>query len=494
MGIVKRQSLWNAFGGYVGVVVGAVNALVVLPWAFAHDPEGFGFIRWVLSASLLVGAWAHLGYPHALVTFAPRIPEGRRADLFGWGLLSGAAVVVLLGIAGAIWGSELLADAVHSDRFDWGWKPLWLLIGSYVLYELVASQAQSAYRVVAPQWIKDVGRKTVLTAAAGAFALGWLDFNEFVWSVAWGHAVLTVLLLVATRSLLAWGWRADDLPWKSFLAYAGFMVLTAGAQMVVGQLDVLLIGQRLDLESVAQYSIAFQLGVVVAIPAKSVGYSLRPMIAEAWARTDLPRLLELVRRGGAHQWYGTVFLVFGLMALLPVVESLLPEAYRGVSELTVWIAAAQAIHAFTGVSGLVLLSSKRYRWDFWANAGLVVFIAAAGWWALPRYGTIAMGWILVGSALAYNGFKGLLVRNLLGAWPSGVRALPGGGYVLFAVLLHAACTGLDAVFGVIFGACVEAIAQGVLFFILIHGTQEVPDFRDLIHGLFQRFKCWVGIH
>jgi O-antigen/teichoic acid export membrane protein len=320
MGIVKRQSLWNAAGGYLGVVIGAVNALFLMPWAFAQDPDGFGFVRWILSASLLVGAFAHVGFPHALVTFAPRLPADRRRDVFGAGLVSGLGVVLALGVLGIFGGDAWIQQAVGLGVFSWGWKPLWALVASYVVFELVASQAQSAYRVVAPQWIKDVGRKAVLTLASAALILDLLDFPSFLWAVTAGHALLTLVLVFYARKWIAVGWDWSGLPWRAFLAYAGFMVLTAGAQMAMGQLDVLLIGKRLSLAAVAQYSIAFQLGVVVSVPSKAMGYSLRPLIAEAWSRSDTARLLELVRRGGVHQFYGTAFLVLGLWAVLPVVE------------------------------------------------------------------------------------------------------------------------------------------------------------------------------
>ena len=471
-------------GGYLGVVVGAVNALVLLPWAFAADPDGFGFVRWILSAALLVGAFAHLGYPHALVTFAPRVAPERKADLFGAGLASAAVVLLALGGLGLWRGDGWVAAAVNNPRFGWGWAPLWALVASYVLFELVASQAQSAYRVVAPQWIKDVGRKSVLTLGALALVLGGLTFLQFLWWVTAGHVLLTAVLVVYARKWIRVGWNWSNLPWRAFLAYAGFMVLTAGAQMVMGQLDVVLIGKRLNLAEVARYSIAFQLGVVVSVPAKAMGYSLRPLIAEAWSRSDTGTLLNLVRRGGVHQFYATAFLVFGLWSLLPAVELYLPASYRGVSDLALWVAAAQLIHVATGVSGLVLLASPLYRWDFWANALLIVLLFSLGWWALPRYGTLSMGWALVASAVAYNLFKAFLVQKLLHAWPSGVKPQWAMLYFVLAAGVHLMVLWLP--FGTVLVALVEATLQGILFLMWILQSPELPDFKQMWNGWTRR--------
>jgi hypothetical protein len=194
--------------------------------------------------------------------------------------------------------------------------------------------------------------------------------------------------------------------------------------------------------------------------------------------------LDLVRRGGVHQFYATAFLVFGLWSLLPAVELYLPASYRGVSDLALWVAVAQLIHVATGVSGLVLLASPLYRWDFWANALLIGLLFSLGWWALPRYGTVSMGWALVASAVAYNLFKAVLVQKLLHAWPSGVKPLWALVYFVLAAGVHLLATWLPV--GTVVAALVEASLQGVLFLAWILQSPELPDFKQMLNGWTRR--------
>jgi len=158
----------------------------------------------------------------------------------------------------------------------------------------------------------------------------------------------------------------------------------------------------------------------------------------------------------------------------------LPASYRGVSALALWVAAAQLVHVATGVSGLVLLASPLYRWDFWANTLLIGLLVLLGWWALPRYGTIAMGWALVASAVAYNLFKALLVQKLLHAWPSGVKPLWATLYFVLAAGVHWTAQWLPL--GTVGKALVEAGFQGVLFLAWILQSPELPDFKHLWNG------------
>lgn len=97
MGIVQRQSAWNLLSGYLGVLLGALNALVLFPMAFPN-PENMGGVRWLISASLLLGAVAHIGWPQTLVTFLPKMSPLQRSKAFRFGLLLSVGMLLLLAL------------------------------------------------------------------------------------------------------------------------------------------------------------------------------------------------------------------------------------------------------------------------------------------------------------------------------------------------------------------------------------------------------------
>ena len=52
MGIVRRQSFLNSISFYFGMVIGAINTVIIYPNAFKDNPEYFGLIQILLAYSI----------------------------------------------------------------------------------------------------------------------------------------------------------------------------------------------------------------------------------------------------------------------------------------------------------------------------------------------------------------------------------------------------------------------------------------------------------
>lgn len=98
-----------------------------------------------------------------------------------------------------------------------------------------------------------------------------------------------------------------------------------------------------------------------------------------------------------------------------------------------------------------------------------------------------MGWALVASALLYNAFKAILVKKVLGDWPSGVKPFKFMLFVLLAVSIHAAAGSIRVHLGLWTTALLEAMMQSVFFAVWVLRSNEVPDFKLLLEGVWTRF-------
>ncbi len=489
MGKVRKHSAQNALWSYAGVALGAFNALVLFPLAFPSTPEDMGLLRWILSASLLVGTFAHAGLPHTVVTYWSRTPEEQRPALLGftWGmsLLSTVILLLFLFFYGEVGLKFWIEQPVNTSSL----LVLSALTFFYVLFELLASMAQAQHNVVWPQVLKDFGRKAWILLSLCAYIVWELPLEKLLYLMAFGHGLLTLWLavLMGYRSPVSFSLSWSGLPKKSLMVYGGFMVLTAGAQVVMGQMDLLLIGKQLDLSQVAFYSIAFQLGVVVAVPAKAMGYSLRPLIAEAWAKQDKKQLAEWVHRSTQTQWVATAFLFFLLWSLWPAINALLPPLYRQGPEVTLLIGLVQLIHVATGPSGLVLVSSHLFKWDFVTNAALILLTAILAWVWLPMHGLVGMGYALLVAALLYNGFKAYMTYRLLGIVPFTSQ----GKWLLFWAVVALAIQGILgwalSSTPPFLHSSVAVGMQSSWFVLCLLYTPLSLDFKSLIHQVVERW-------
>ena len=60
MGIVTKQSIYNSIASYFGIVLGAVNTIVLFPNIFS--PNQFGLTRVMMAAAILISTLCSIGF------------------------------------------------------------------------------------------------------------------------------------------------------------------------------------------------------------------------------------------------------------------------------------------------------------------------------------------------------------------------------------------------------------------------------------------------
>ena len=443
MGIVQRQSAWNLFSGYLGVLLGALNALILFPLAFPN-PDNMGGVRWLISASLLLGAVAHLGWPQTMVTFLPKIPRGLHAKVLRYGLLLSAVVLAVLALGiyhpvGKTWLVQL-SGGVEREELAF----LLPMAVAYVGFELFAALLIHAQQVILPYWLKDAGRKGWLTLLLLVRISGFLrEQTPFLLALLLGYMLQALWIWYRSQKLPASDATPEQVTWprKAMLNYSGIMLLTVAAQMAFGQLDILMVGAWLGLTAVAHYSIAFNFGIVVSMPMKAMNASLRPIIAKLVAAESWNEVRELGERSLQSQWLASGWIFLVALSISPWAFTLLPANYQGGLDAVLWIAAAQVVNVSTGPSGLVLVASKSFRWELYANAVLIVFALVLGQWWIPKNGVTGAAQVVFMAVVIYNAVKLWALYRLTGhAW-LGVGFVKSLIWLLAALLLHYAFWG-----------------------------------------------------
>ncbi len=443
MGIVQRQSAWNLVSGYLGVLLGALNALILFPLAFPN-PENMGGVRWLISASLLLGAVAHLGWPQTMVTFLPKIPRSLHVRTLRFGLLLSACVLALL--AWAIFhpaGKSLLVQlsgGVEREELAF----LLPMAVAYASFELFAALLIHAQQVILPYWLKDAGRKGWLTLLLLIRISGFLlEQTPFLLALLVGY-ILQALWIWYRSHQLPKAPSAEAVPgWprRAMLQYSSTMLLTVAAQMAFGQLDILMVGAWLGLTAVAHYSIAFNFGIVVSMPMKAMNASLRPIIAKLVATEAWDEVRSLGERSLQSQWLASGWIFLVALAVSPWAFTVLPDNYQGGLDAVVWIAAAQVVNVSTGPSGLVLVASKSFRWELYANVALIGFALLLGQWWIPRHGVPGAAQVIFVAMICYNLVKLWALHRLTGHVWLGAGFVKSCFWLGMGLLIHRAYWG-----------------------------------------------------
>jgi O-antigen/teichoic acid export membrane protein len=476
LGVVVRQSSLVSIFGLAGVGVAALTAFWLLPLAFPDRPEDYGLLRWIISVATILGLVLHAGLPQTVITFVPRWNVVQRAQFFTYGW---AVILALTALAA---GTVTLWLWPWFDRFDLGTDlglsttlAVILMAAAFTVHEWYLGWFTANGRIALPQIVKDFGRKSSLLVAVVVYLIWRPELSSVILGLALWYALLTVGLVLVYH-------RTTHEPLGSLAAqpegqkYALWLLWSLATQMVFGQLDILLLGRWVGLDEVARYSIAFQIGIVLGVPSKSMNQAIRPFVAQYWAEGKRAELRALMLRSARSQWGLSLLLYVLILAVLPAVYTLLPAAYQDRGPMIAAVAGAtQMIYIATGATGMVLLTSEKFRHDWYANVIMIVLSVGFAAWAVPQWGALGMAWALLAAAVVYNSFRMVQLWRWfqISAFDQTFwRFLPWMGA---AAMLHWLLPGFG--WGIWNTAGIEFVAQCALFVVANNVLNFAPDLR-----------------
>lgn len=398
MGIVAKQATKASIAIGLGMVFGAVNTMYVLPRVFEGHEDQWGLVRVLTAWGAMASQIVTLGVPSAIVRFLPQYAEEERPGILGSLLVFPLVGIALMGVMLAVAGPWLF------ERFG-GEDGDTLSAHMGFLFALTA--------IPAAMWITRALINTALKSALAtaveelwlkasymglALLLGWhfFDFDTFLllYIGTWGAGV-GLLILQARQNRMRVGWPIRNAPWREYLAYSSFNVLTIGAVAISQNLDFIMVGAYLGLESVPKYTMGFFLGTVVAMPVRATGQILSGLTSVRMAQAPVAELRGLLQQSSRIQFLLSVACMAGIWAGFAPFEQLLPTNYRGIAPIFLAIGFQRLIIAATGNASSILSFSGLYREALPIQLGLVVLTVITNHIAMQ-----VLGWGLTGAAVA----------------------------------------------------------------------------------------------
>lgn len=409
MGIVIRSSLRNAISQYTGIALGAVNTMFLFP--YLYGAEFMGQVNTLLASASIFASLGHLGLPHALVSFFPRWARHRQAQFFSFSLvlLALSSVLFLLSLGIYI---ALYKDGQYEVAYL---APIAL---GMLFFELYAALAQNQLRTVIPEFLRHVFRRIIISLGLAAAYFWALSPQNFLMLLGAGYLVQALIIMVYARTnTQSWQWPSRKFPLTSVLRYSFFISLTASAALLINRLDILMISGMIGDAEVAYYSVAFFMASLIASPAKAMTSTVRPLLAQAWARNDRQYLNNLYRRSATNQlllgW--SMFLVIWIN--LDWILLLLKPDFRDIRWVFFWIGMGQVVNTAAGPNGLILILSKKYDHNFYAGLLLIVISVFCNLWLIPIWGITGAAIATLIAMIIYNFLRSYLVARYFKLWP-----------------------------------------------------------------------------
>jgi len=491
MGVIAKQSGFAALALGAGMLVGALNNMVVLPRAFEGDETIWGLVRIMTSWGMICASVSTLGAPGAIVRFLHRYEDVEREKSLNsilaiavFGVLTTLGILWTWGERWVVWldpdNGQLLSENVH-----------WFLIIVAIMSALAIFRSMLTWKLTTAliAWVDELWQKASYFILGVLLLFDWISLDDFVPLYIASYGVSFLLLGGACFGMFSGifkGFNRRELP--QFAEFSAFSLFAGGAVIVSTQLDYIMVGKFLGLEEVPVYTLGFFMGSVVALPRRATAGIVRGIVASKINESDDESIGRLSKNTARVNFLLMATLMAGIWAGFDPLQQLLPPRYRGLELVFLCIAGAQLINGLNVSNNNHLGLSEHYRLVLPVNLALVVVTIAMNYLFL-----VVFEWGLAGAALATlgtfvwnNAWRVLIVYRKFGVHPF-TWSIP-----VMCLIAMVAAWGFHWPTGVLgWHPIVEAGVQGALAsavcFTACCAFGYFPEFRT---GMKELFTWW----
>ncbi|WP_447641728.1 MULTISPECIES: oligosaccharide flippase family protein [Chitinophagaceae] len=492
MGIVRKQSFVSSIFMYAGVVIGALNVMVLFPRFFTL--EEFGLYNVLLDCALFFATIITLGSLTTFVKFYPIYSSHLKPkdnDLPFWTVLTtlvGATLFVAfcLFFPGLIEKKFGKNSKLFVDNF-YLLIPLTLSFTSILVMECFCWMVR---KTIVSNFVKEVPFRLAVLILIILFALKAIDWHQFFWLFSLIYIPGVVILLYTlikegSIKIVPRISKASRRLYHKILTFTSFHFSGLLISILPKTIDAMMLASINGLESTGVYSLSLYFLALMEIPQRSMIGIASALISEAWKNKDNDKIEEMYHKTSLNLLIVGI-LIFGV--LYSNMDNLIRfegDNYALIKQLFLIGGIGKLIDMGMGMNQQILGLSKYWRIDFFTSAIFVVLTIVINYVCIHQWGTIGAAIGNVISVTGYNFLRYLYNWKLFKVQPFTKQTvyalLIGAGTIIPALLLpYLGNMFLDAVVrAVVFSGL---FATGILYFNIS------SDFSDMYRMFVSRLK------
>ena len=489
MGIVKRNSITITILSYLGIVVGYVNKILLFPNFLSEEQVGLANI--LVSMAVMYAQFSAMGINSTIVKFFPffRTPDRRHNGFFFWTALGVSLGFVLFTTLFLIFREPVTEYYAQKSPLLSKYYLLLIPLGFTTLFfNFFTAWLQALYKTIVSSFVYEVALRLLVTAEISLYALGAIDFEQFIVGYVLIYFVPTLVLLVYTL----WTRRIDLRPvWTgrtrrllSVAAVYGLWQYLGGTSMyIVPVIDQSMLAGMRGLAQQAVFSTMAYMVAAMLTPYRSMIKVATPVVTNLWKERDMEGMRRISREMSLVNLIVGSFLFLLIWVNLDNIFSLMPASYSAGRYVFLFLGLGRIFEMYAGLTGVILITSKRYRYDFTFSVLLVGMTVASNAALIPSLGMNGSAIATMSTVIVYN-----LIR--IGFVWKFFRIQPFAATDCWIVLLTGAMVGLSALIpylgNFILDAAVRTLVISLLFGATVYYTNASPQLNATLDGLLAR--------
>jgi O-antigen/teichoic acid export membrane protein len=399
MGIIIRQSILSTVYSYIGIIMGFLITIILMPIALSKAE--IGLVRIVYSISGIFLPLTTLGFIGAGTRLFPYFrnhPNGHNEFLTA-GIMVFTAGNIILAIIILLCRDSILSylniqnSALLSQYFNWS-IALSLFTGFFGLFDFYL---RFMHNSVTGIFAKDILSRIFIIVLLGLTYSSVIQFDQFAPLYFSALCFPTLYMLFSVYSKNKLQLRLSRSVWNSnfkseYLKISIITFIAGFSSQIILYVDQILVTRHLDLASNGVYTTMLFFGTVINIPTIQMYRISTTLISDAWKNNDLETIAKIYRKSCI-----TLLAIGGLIFIIIIgnlnnLFTILPEYAEG-GLVVIWIGIGKLFDLATGMNGAILVTSKYYYFESF----FIVLLFIGTWWLnnllIPIYG-------IEGSAMA----------------------------------------------------------------------------------------------
>jgi O-antigen/teichoic acid export membrane protein len=490
VGIIEKQATRNVIYSYLGVLLGFITVM-----GFSHilKPDENGLTRILVSLSSLFSQFASLGFNTVTVKLFPffRDKDKRHHGYLFYGIITTLAGFALYCLLFSVFKEQIIENNQEKSKlFADNLYYLLPLTFFTLFFNLFDNYLRACYISVIGSSSKDFTQRILILISLFLYFMNVIGLSTFILLYVTSTCIPTLILLYYIIRYDEWhirpvrGFISKELR-KEMIQLCIFSILSGSAGILISNIDLIMVNQKLGLSETGIYGIAFYFGTIIAVPARSLYRITSTVVAESFKTNDLKKINELYNKSCNSQLTIGLLLFIGVWSNIDNIMRLLPPEYESGRYVILFISAGNLLDMGTGINGIILLTSRYYKYDAFFMFFVVIVTIITNYLLIPIYG-------ITGSAVAtaitigsYNLLRWLALYFKFGMQPYDTNIIK---LLLIAILVFFPGYFIPQLNNLYLDIVLRSSIVGLFFIFLILKTDASPELNNKIRKNLLYFR------
>ncbi len=386
MGIVVNQSIRNTIITYVGFAIGAANALFM--YTNFLGKTYYGLTGFLLSSANIMMPLMAFGVHNTLVKFYTNYKtEREKSEFLTFMLLLPLVLILPISAIGYFFYDSIAAALSIRNPIIYDYVWIIPIIGLCMGYfEIFYAWVKVHMKSVFGNFIKEVFLRILISIFLFAVYYDYISPTTFIYCLVLIYFVTTLAMVYFAFKVkmpsFVFKFPHDE---KAVLIYSFFIILSGSVATMLLDIDKFMLGQYINIDNVAYYSVAIFIATVIAVPSRAMHQITYPITAKLMSDEKFGELNDLYKKTSITLQIVGGYVLLGILINIDTLYKLLPPEYAQGAFVVFVVGISKYFDLILGNNNAIIFNSKYYRMVLFLGLMLAVLAVTLNMVLIPIY-------------------------------------------------------------------------------------------------------------